>query len=93
VWLWNNHLPAGQLVMAAGYEKLGKSTALIWIGARLTRGDLPVDFQGEPLDVCYVSAEDDAAHILKPRIVAAGADVDRFYVLNPDPKAEGFSRE
>jgi hypothetical protein len=91
VWLWNNHLPAGQLVMAAGYEKLGKSTALIWIGARLTRGDLPGDFEGRPLNVCYVSAEDDAPHILKPRIVAAGADLDRFYVLNPDPQAEGFS--
>jgi hypothetical protein len=91
VWLWKDFLPAGQLVLAGGFEKLGKSTALVWICARLTRGDLPGDFKDRPQDVLFISAEDDAPHILKPRIVAAGADQSRFYVLNPDPKAEGYS--
>lgn len=90
-WLWKDHIPAGQLVLIAGYEQLGKSSAMVWVGARLTRGDLPGDFESQPMDVCYVSAEDDAEHILKPRAEAAGADLDRFYLLNPQPKAEGYS--
>jgi hypothetical protein len=81
LWLWEQRLPACQLVLAAGQEKLGKSSALVWVCSRLTTGDLPGDFEGHPMTVVYVSAEDDAAHVLKPRFVAAGADPDRYLLL------------
>jgi AAA domain/Bifunctional DNA primase/polymerase, N-terminal len=87
-WLWKDHLPAGQLVIVAGREKLGKSTAMVWVCARLTKGELPGNAAGRPINVLLVSAEDDAARQLKPRAVAAGADMTRFFVL--DPGGPGF---
>jgi len=88
-WLWKDRLPAGQFTVAAGQEKLGKSTALMWVAARLTRGELEGDLYGTPVDVAFVSAEDDNEHILKPRAVAAGADVNRLFLL--DSRGPGFS--
>jgi hypothetical protein len=88
-WMWEDFLPCGQLVLGSGSKGLGKSTAFVWIAARLTRGDLPGDYEGEPGSVVFISAEDDADHILKPRATAAGADHNRLYYLNP--RAEGES--
>jgi hypothetical protein len=81
LWLWEERVPACQLVLAAGQEKLGKSSALVWVCSRLTTGDLPGDFEGHPMAVAYISAEDDSTHVLKPRFVAAGADPDRYLLL------------
>jgi hypothetical protein len=88
-WLWTGIVPAGQLELVIGQEKLGKSSAMVWIGARVTRGELDGDLKGEPGTVVFVSAEDAADTVLKARAVAAGADPDRFYVLNP--QGDGFS--
>jgi hypothetical protein len=88
-WLWQDRLPAAQLVLAAGREKLGKSTALVWLGARVTCGQLDGDYAGEPGNVVFISAEDDAERQVKPRALAAGADPRRFFVL--DPRGTGFS--
>jgi hypothetical protein len=82
-WLFEDFLPIGQLVLGAGREKLGKSTAFVWMAARVTRGELPGDLQGEPSNVVFISAEDDIDRTLKPRAVAAGADHHRLYYLNP----------
>ena len=81
MWLWENRIPARQFVIAAGIEKLGKSTALVWVCSRLTTGELPGDYQGRPVTVAYVSAEDDGPRVLKPRFQAAGADPDRCWLL------------
>jgi hypothetical protein len=88
-WLWSGIVPAGQLELVIGQEKLGKSSAMVWVGARVTRGELDGDLKGEPGTVVFVSAEDAADTVLKARAVAAGADPDRFYVLNP--QGDGFS--
>jgi hypothetical protein len=90
-WLWDHVIPVGQFVLGAGREKLGKSSALVWVGARVTRGELQGDRFGVPGNVAFLSAEDAADTVLKPRAVAAGADPDRFFVL--DPLGEGFSVE
>jgi len=92
-WLWRGRVPLRGLTIAAGPEKLGKSTALIWLAARTTRGELPGDFEGRPMTVAYVSGEDDAESVLVPRMVAAGADLQRVLVMNPDPDAELFAVE
>ena len=81
MWLWENRIPARQFVIAAGIEKLGKSTALVWVCSRLTTGELPGDYRSRPVTVAYVSAEDDGARVLKPRFQAAGADQDRCWLL------------
>jgi hypothetical protein len=55
-WVWNDLIPAGELTTAAGREKLGKSTALVWVAARLTKGELPGHLEGVCADVLFVSA-------------------------------------
>jgi hypothetical protein len=83
MWLWEDRIPAGQFVIAAGIEKLGKSTALVWVCSKLTTGELPGDFERRPLTVAYISAEDAGPEVLKPRFQAAGADPDRVWILTP----------
>jgi hypothetical protein len=88
-WIWQDFLPRGHLVLGAGPEKLGKSTAFVWAAARATKGELPGSLEGKPINVALISGEDDAERVLKPRAVAAGADLDRLFFLNP--KGGGFS--
>jgi len=92
-WLWTGRLPLGELVIPAGPEKLGKSTAMLWVAARVTRGELPGDLYGQPADVAYISAEDNASRVLVPRLSAAGADLKRVWLMNPHPDGELFATE
>jgi hypothetical protein len=57
--------------------KLGKSLVLIDHAARVTRGD------GTPRggNVILLAAEDRVAQTIRPRLRAAGADLDRVYVI------------
>ena len=87
-WLWEDMIPAGQLALAVGAEKLGKTTACLWIAARASRGELPGDYDGKPVSVAFISAEDDAARVLRPRLEAAGADLKRIHLI--DPLGPGF---
>ena len=49
-------------------------------------GELPGDFYGTPKGVIIVSTEDDWSATIKPRLVAAGADLDRvFQVKSVEP--------
>jgi hypothetical protein len=90
-WVWEGRLPAGRFSLVTGWEKLGKSTAMMWVAARLTRGELPGDYFGQPIDVLFISAEDDVKRSLKPRAKAAEADHSRLWYL--DPQGPGFAIE
>ena len=83
VWMWeedgNGRIPAGSLSVAAGREGTGKSSFGIWCAAGVTRGVLPGPMYGRPFDVIYVAVEDSWAHTLVPRLMAAGADLDRVW--------------
>lgn len=88
-WLLDGLIPLGELTLAAGQEKLGKSTAMVWVAARVTKGELQGHLLGKPRSVVYVSAEDHYTRVLLPRFDVAGADRGRVYLLNPD--GPGFS--
>lgn len=75
-WLWKGRIPAGELTLLAGPEGLGKSTFLAHIAAEATHGRLPGDFLGTPQAVVIAALEDDEASTLRPRLEAAGADLD-----------------
>lgn len=83
VWAWEDdgagRIPVGSLGLFAGREGTGKSSFLIWLAARITRGDLPGSFFGTPHGVIYVAVEDSWKYTIAPRLVAAGADLDRVY--------------
>jgi hypothetical protein len=84
-WLWHNRFPIGSLVDIQGDPGNGKSTLLIDIAARITRGDvLPFEIVlGErvPRGVIVMTAEDSAAKTIVPRLIAAGADLSKVHFL------------
>ena len=78
-WLWDRRVPLGTATLLVGREKLGKSTLTVELAARLSRGDLEGDLAPEPADTLLVSYEDSAARTIKPRLMAAGADLARVH--------------
>lgn len=79
-WLWTDLIPFGHLTICEGDPGIGKSTILnADIPARLSTGTaLPLEKRAHaPMSILLLSAEDDEADTIKPRLLAAGADVDR----------------
>jgi hypothetical protein len=83
-WLWADRIPAGAITLIPGREGIGKSLALAWLAARLTRGQLPGQHHGQPRPVIYAATEDSWAHTIGPRLYAAGADLDMVYRADVD---------
>ena len=82
-WLWEQRLPLGKCVLVAGEGGLGKSMVLAWIAATVSRGkEWPCgEGQSRLGSVIILSAEDDAADTIVPRLMAADADCSRVHIL------------
>lgn len=83
-WLWPGRVPLGKLTLFAGQPGLGKSFATLDMAARISKGlDWPDRYGtgNQAGSVILLSAEDDPADTLRPRLDAAGADVSRVKVL------------
>jgi putative DNA primase/helicase len=81
-WLWPGRIPLGKLTLLIGDPGLGKSLLTIDIAARVSRGSsFPDGERCEGGDVIFLSAEDDVADTIRPRLDAAGADVARVHIL------------
>lgn len=84
-WLWLGYIPAGMLTILDGDPGLGKSLLTLDLVARVTRGRaMPGQAPGiatKPRGAVVLSAEDDLARTILPRLIAAGADVDRVAVV------------
>jgi hypothetical protein len=79
-WLWPERVPLSGPTVLAGEKGLGKSiTSNAWLAARVTRGELDGELKGQSADVLIVTAEDSWASIVKPRLQAHGADLDRVH--------------
>jgi putative DNA primase/helicase len=81
-WLWQNRLARGKLTLLAGEPGIGKSQTVIDVVARLSTGDLWPDGGRAPLGSSIIlSAEDSANDTLRPRLEAAGANLERVHAL------------
>ncbi|MEC4611817.1 AAA family ATPase [Tsukamurella tyrosinosolvens] len=89
-WLAAKRVPAQMLSIEVGDEGIGKSQFWVWLVAAITTGTIglgctPEDNFGiperEPQDVVIVVTEDDWATAVLPRLIVAGADLDRVLVL------------
>jgi hypothetical protein len=69
----------GTLVLVGGREGIGKSITLYTIAADITRGRLNGVFIGSPRAVLVAATEDSWEHVIVPRLMAAGADLDLVY--------------
>jgi len=78
-WLWDGRLALGTLGLLAGREGLGKSTLAYWIAGQVTLGQLEGEYHGKPSAVLVCASEDSWEHTIVPRLMAAGADLDRVY--------------
>jgi hypothetical protein len=75
-FLWEGRIPLGILALLGGRGGVGKSTFALWAAVELQHGRLPGDFHGKPMPFLYVGIEDDWETQVKPRLQAAGADMD-----------------
>jgi hypothetical protein len=90
-WMWEEDdaqwLPLGGLCLLGGREGLGKTTWTYRIIAALTAGTLPGDLLGTPRSAVIAATEDDWRATIIPRLMAAGADLERVYridAIEPD---------
>ena len=101
-WLWPGRIARGKVSMIAGHPGLGKSQLTAALTAIVTTGGTwPVDRTPcERGRVILLNAEDDAADTIRPRLDAAGADLDRCdiidfvrdgYGADGDPALRGFN--
>lgn len=82
VWLWEGRIPLGRLSLLVGLPGSGKSLLTIDMAARVTQGsNWPDGAACLSGTVLFVSVEDSLADIVRGRVGAAGADLDRFFVL------------
>jgi len=81
-WLWPGRIPLGRLTLLVGRPGDGKSFLTAYLAANVSRGRPWVDSSPCPAgSVVLVSAEDDPADTIAPRLIAHGADRDRVHVL------------
>jgi hypothetical protein len=82
-WLWQDHLARGSLEMTTGLPGEGKSQVQCQYVACVTTGRAwPNSVAGVPPGrAIMMTAEDNLAQIVKPRLMAAGADCTRVHFL------------
>jgi hypothetical protein len=88
-WLWPSYLPRGKLALLDGDPGVGKSIISIDLASRLSRG-APLPDGAAPDRPCVtllVNGEDATADTTRPRAEAAGADLDRVIVVEPEGEA------
>lgn len=88
-WLVDQSIPLGAMVVIAGEPGLGKSQIAIRLAAAVTTGNgLP---DGQPYSdlgsVIILANEDDAERTIRPRLEAAGANLNMVHIV------EGVARE
>ena len=82
-WLWPGRFAVGKLGLIAGLPDEGKGQPLYYIASRVTHGEKwPCDEGIAPQgSIVILTAEDDLADTVKPRLAAAGADFKRVHIL------------
>jgi len=82
-WLWKPHLPFGKLSVLQGNPGEGKTYFAMHLAAACTSGKLLPNMERmEPFNVIYQTAEDGLGDTVKPRLIEAGADLDRVLVID-----------
>lgn len=83
-WLWPLRIPIGKVTLIAGDPGLGKSLLTLDVAGRVSAGTPWPDCPDSPVQagsVVLLSAEDDIADTIRPRLSAAGADVNRIVAI------------
>lgn len=94
-WLWYPFIPYGKLTIVQGDPGDGKTTLILNIAAKLSKGEgLDNDMKlTEPMNIIYQTAEDGLADTVKPRLEKAGADCERIVVIDESYKSLSMADE
>jgi len=87
-WLWYPFIPYGKLTIVQGDPGDGKTTLILNIAAKLSKGEGLEDGMEvtEPIKVIYQTAEDGLADTVKPRLENAGAECENILVIDENDK-------
>lgn len=89
-WLWEPRVPLGKLTILAGAAGQGKSQTTTMLAALTSIGSAPGDLVHTCADVLMVSAEDDFEDTVVPRLIAAGAHLERVHGLDMQEELDGI---
>lgn len=95
-WLLYPFIPFGKITILEGDPGEGKTTVMLQIIAKLTKGEpvLPSEEKNrEPMKVIYQTAEDGLGDTIKPRLLSAVADCNNILVIDDSDKALTVSDE
>ncbi|MBU0807634.1 MAG: AAA family ATPase [Gammaproteobacteria bacterium] len=96
-WLWEKWIPVGRLLILAGAGGCGKTTLAMSLAATVSNGSIWPDGASSqsPGNVLIWSGEDGIADTVIPRLMAAGANLDRINIIEgrsgPDGKIRAFN--
>lgn len=83
----------GTVCIFAGRGGEGKSSFALHLASQLNSGVLDGDLAGTGHDVLIVGPEDDWGTVMKPRLIAAGANLDRVWKLAIATTLDDVTRE
>ena len=83
-YLAEPYLPRGMITILAGHAGQGKTTLALWLASHVSNGDLMPG--GKPGHVYYFTTENDESIVLRPRLEAMDARLDRVMVLRSDAR-------
>ena len=89
-WLWYPYIPYGKLTIIQGDPGEGKTTFVLNLAAKLSKGlgfETKNKNSDNPLSVIYQTAEDGLSDTVKPRLEEAGADCDYILVIDDSEKS------
>jgi len=83
-WLWPGRFARGKLGLIAGLPDTGKGQIAAFIAAAVTAGiELPCKEGNAPQgNVIWLNAEDGVSDTVVPRLIAAGANLERIKFVN-----------
>jgi putative DNA primase/helicase len=92
-FLWNGRLARSHVTLIAGVPGGGKSQISCDVSARITTGAAWPDGARASLgSVVMLSAEDTVKDVIRPRLEAASADLDRVHVIEAAKEPDGRER-
>ena len=83
-WVWPEKIARGELCIIAGEPGASKTMVAVDLAARVSTG-ATAPLSEEPIckgNVVFLTSENDPAKVLRPRLVAAGADLSKVFLIS-----------